>query len=478
MRSPYEEMRAVKSFQRQEGGLHAQVVGFLYKFRGENFFEVRGRRPAVTTAAPTNMRLSADGHVDAVHNDLTRWEGCLTMRYVARQPIFDRSQKVVGYELLYRRAATGPAGVTDGDQATFSVLYDALLTFGLHSTLQQARGWVNVTPAVLENGGHRVVSPDRVVLEILEDAELTPELVALIAAVRCEGYTVALDDFVVGGQHEPLLDLVDIVKLELPAIPAGALAAHVAMVRRPGLVVLVEKIETAEQFHEAMAAGADLFQGYFFARPQVLATRSSTSGTHAVLAVLARLNDPSADVTELVALVGTDVALAQKVLQSVNSGFVSLHQRVDSLHQAVVLLGAERLRQLVTLVLLSGATGKAPELGRQALIRAEMASELVVGAYGGPPRRAERNAAFTVGLMSALDAFTDLPLPEIAARLSLTDGLYDALVHHTGPCGRALNATLAYETDTADEGHYEATVMAYLTAVRRADERWAAMENP
>jgi len=397
------------------------------------------------------------------------------MRYVARHPIFDRSEAVVGYELLYRRHATGPAGVTDDDQATFSVLYDALVTFGLHSTVQQTRGWVNVTPEVLKRGGHLLVSPDRVVLEILEDADPTPELVNLLASVREEGYTVALDDFVLGGIHDCLLDLVDIVKLELPAIAPGGLAAVVAAVRRPGITVLVEKIETADELADAMAAGADLFQGFFFAKPQVMATHATPPSTHAVLAVLARLHDPEADLTELVTLVGTDIALAQKVLQSVNSGFVSLHQRVGSLHQAVVLLGAERLRQLVTLVMLAGAAGKPPELSRFALIRGEMTAELVVGANGKAPSRAERESAFTVGLMSTLDAFTDLPLAEIAARLSLTDRLYDGLVHHQGPCGRALAATLAYEADSAKEDVDDATVTAYLTAVRRADERWAAI---
>lgn len=397
------------------------------------------------------------------------------MRYVARQPIFDRSALVVGYELLYRRSASGPADVTDEDQATFSVLYDALVTFGLDSTLDQTRGWVNVTPEVLKQGGHRLVSPDRVVLEILEDAEPTPELVNLLAAVRGEGFTVALDDFVLGGSHDALLDLVDVVKLELPAIPPGRLAADVAAVRRPGMTILVEKIETADEYAEARAAGADLFQGFFFARPQVLATRASRSSTHAVLAVLARLHDPEASIEELTALVGTDVALAQKVLQSVNSGFASLQQRVSSLHQAVVLLGAERLRQLVTLVVLAGASGKPPELSRQALIRGEMASELVLGANGRPSSRAEREAAFTVGLMSTLDAFTDLPLAKIAARLSLSDLLYDGLVHHTGPCGQALHATLAYEADSAEQDQDNATVAAYLTAVHRADERWAAI---
>ncbi|HUX70499.1 MAG TPA: HDOD domain-containing protein [Cellulomonadaceae bacterium] len=398
----------------------------------------------------------------------------MALRYVARQPIFDRTLRVVGYELLYRTRPTGPASVTDDDVATFSVLYEALVDLGLESTVQQARAWVNVSPALLAGGGHRMIGADRVVLELLEGADRTPELADLVRTVRGEGYVVALDDFVVGDGRDLLVDLVDVVKLELPAVPPGRLSAHVAAVRRPGVTVLVEKVETVEQLTEAMAAGADLFQGFFFTRPQVLSTRSIPAGTHAVLAVLARLHDPTAEPADLTALVGTDVTLAQKVLQSVNSGFAALQHRVGSLHQAVVLLGSERLRQLVTLLVLAGATGKPPELSRQALIRAEMTSALLDIRSGGSSSRADRESAFTVGLMSTLDAFTDLPLAEVAARLSLDDRLYDALVHHVGPLGDALSATLDYEA-AADDDRDDAVVEAYLTAVRHADERWDAI---
>ena len=145
----------------------------------------------------------------------------MALRYVARQPIFDRALKVVGYELLYRTRPTGPATVTDDDVATFSVLYEALVDLGLESTVQQARAWVNVSSALLAGGGHRLIGADRVVLELLEGTTPTPELADLLRTVRGEGYVVALDDFVVGAGRDELLDLVDVVKLELPAIPAG-----------------------------------------------------------------------------------------------------------------------------------------------------------------------------------------------------------------------------------------------------------------
>jgi EAL and modified HD-GYP domain-containing signal transduction protein len=342
-------------------------------------------------------------------------------RYVARQAIFDRHMRVVGYELLFRARPLGPANITDDDSATFSVLYEALVELGLDSAVHGSKAWLNVTPGLLADGGHRLIDPQRVVLEILETAEPTPEVIALLRDLATDGYTVGPDEFVLDGRRDALLDIVPIVKLELPAVPPGQLAAHIAAVRRPGMTVLVEKVETAEQLQDALDGGADLFQGFFFTRPQVLTTKSIPASLHAVLAVLAGINDPDAELADLTALVGTDVTLAQKVLQAVNSGFVALHHRVDSLHQAVVLLGIEGLRQLVTLLVLARATGKPAELGRLALIRAEMTAELMSSRDGRVATRAEREAAFTVGLMSTLDAFTDTPLDEIAARLSLTE---------------------------------------------------------
>ena len=397
----------------------------------------------------------------------------MAARYVARQPIFDRSLGVVGYELLYRARPVGPADVTDDDGATFSVLYETLIELGLESAVRGSKAWINVTPGLLTDGGHRLIDPRRVVLEILETTEPTPEVIGLLRGLSADGYTLALDDFVLDTGRDELLDVAEIVKLDLPAIPPGQLAAHIAAVRRPGMTVLVEKVETVEQLNEALDGGADLFQGFFFTRPQVLTTQSIPASLHAVLTVLARLHNPDAELADLTALVGTDVTLAQKVLQAVNSGFAALQYRVDSMHQAVVLLGIEGLRQLATLLVLAEATGKPAELSRLALIRAEMTAELM-SSQSGKVTRAEREAAFTVGLMSTLDAFTDTPLDQIVARLSLTDELYDALVHRTGPLGRTLLTTLAYERDELDD---EAAEAAYVIAVRRADERWSAIDS-
>jgi EAL and modified HD-GYP domain-containing signal transduction protein len=235
-----------------------------------------------------------------------------------------------------------------------------------------------------------------------------------------------------------------VVKLELPAIAADDLEAQIAAVHRQGAAALVEKIETHQEHAQARGAGADLFQGYFFTRPQMLATRSASPSTVALLALLAKVNDPDVDLDELSRLVTTDVALAAKVIRSANSGFAGLRHRVDSVRQALVLIGLGRMRQLVTLLVLGRGTAKPAELFRQALVRAEMAAGLVDIGFGGTNGPAHRELAFTAGLLSTVDAFTDLPLPDVVRRLGLGEELRRALIDQEGTLGRVLAATLAY----------------------------------
>jgi EAL and modified HD-GYP domain-containing signal transduction protein len=396
--------------------------------------------------------------------------------YLARQPIFDRSDVVVGYELLYRSGdGHNRARVVDDVDATMDVIYRSVVELGLDTAVSAVPAWLNVTPELLRRQAHLVFTPGCVVLEVLESVMPDSDVLALLDEVAAQGYTIALDDFVVGRGRDELVSHADVVKLELPLIGIEDLAAQVAAVHRAGAVALVEKIETHEQHAGARAAGADLFQGYFFTKPQILATRSASPSTPALLALLAKVNDPEVDLDELARLVATDVALATKVIKSANSGFAGLRHRVDSVRQAVVLIGLQRMRQLVTLLVLGRATDKPAELFRQALVRAEMAAGLVDLGSEGARGPADRERAFTAGLLSTVDAFTDLPLPDVVQRLGLGDELRHALIDREGTLGRVLATTLAYEDDDV-AGHDPASISdVYTAAVRRSEERWGEL---
>ena len=396
--------------------------------------------------------------------------------YLARHPIFDRVDVVVGYELLYRSGnGHNRACVVDDVEATMDVIYRSVVELGLDTAVNAVPAWLNVTPEVLRRQAHQVFTPDSVVLEILESVMPDPDVLALLDEIAAQGYTIALDDFTVGSGRDELVPHARVVKLELPAIAPEDLQDQVAAVHAKGAMALVEKIETHEQHARARDAGADLFQGYFFTKPQILATRSASPSTPALLALLAKVNDPEVDIDELSRLVATDVALASKVIHSANSGFAGLRHRVDSVRQAVMLIGLYRMRQLVTLLVLGRATNKPAELFRQALIRAEMAAGLVDLGFEGVHGAVNRESAFTAGLLSTVDAFTDLPLPDVVQYLGLGDELRHALVDREGALGRVLATTLAYEDDDLD-GHDSSSISeVYAAAVRRADERWAEL---
>lgn len=396
--------------------------------------------------------------------------------HLARHPIFDRAGVVVGYELLYRSGdGLNRAHVVDDVAATMDVIYRSVVELGLDAAVSAVPAWLNVTPEVLRRQAHLMFPPGSVVLELLESVRPDDDVLALLDEVVAQGYTIALDDFVVGTGRDGLLPHARVVKLELPAIAPHELDGQVAAVHARGAVALVEKIETHEQHACARAAGADLFQGYFFTKPQMLATRSASPSTPALLALLATVNDPAVDLDELSRLVATDVALATKVIQTANSGFAGLRHRVDSVRQAVVLVGLDRMRQLVALLVLARATDKPAELFRQALVRAEMAAGLVDVGHEGAQGPADRELAFTAGLLSTVDAFTDLPLPEAVRHLGLGDGLRHALVDREGVLGRVLATTLAYEDDDPAGLGPASLSEVYTAAVRRADERWGEL---
>ena len=401
--------------------------------------------------------------------------GDVEAHYLARHPIFDRAGVVVGYELLYRSGdAHNRADVVDDVQATMDVIYRSVVELGLEATVSAVPAWLNVTAEVLRRQAHQVFAPGSVVLEILESVRADDDVLELLDEVAAQGYTIALDDFVCGTGRDELVAHAAVVKLELPAIAPDDLAAQVAEVHRRGATALVEKIETHEQHALARAAGADLFQGYFFTKPQILATRSASPSTPALLALLAKVNDPDVELEDLSRLVTTDVALATKVIQGANSGFAGLRHRVDSVRQAVVLIGLNRMRQLVD----AARDGPGHRQARGAVPAGARprgdggrpgGSRLGRGAGArGPRPGVHRGPALDRGRVHGPAAARGGP------RLGLGDELRDALIDRAGILGRVLAAALAYEDDDV-AGHDPASISeVYAAAVRRADERWGS----
>lgn len=362
--------------------------------------------------------------------------------FVGRQAILDRQQRTVGYELLFRaavedRAVTGDA---DGTALTAQVVLNAFLEIGLDNVVGDKLAFINATREFLCGAPKLGLPPGRIVIEVLEDITPDAEVLSCVGCLRTAGYKVALDDFVFHEGLAPLVDLADIIKIDLSRLSEAEVGEHVERLRRPGVHLLAERVETLEQFEWCRRLGFDYFQGFFFEKPSVVQGGRRTSNQMTALRLLALLEDPQTPLDEIERAISLDPTLGYRLVRVINSAAFSLRRQVDSLREALVLLGLRRVHAWVALMVLAGLSRKPPALLETALNRARMCEHL--GSRIDPPRAP---SYFTVGLFSALDAMLDTPLPQVLAELPLSADVVDALLHGGGTMGRVLASVIAYE---------------------------------
>lgn len=361
---------------------------------------------------------------------------------VGRQPVFDDELRVFGYELLFR----GPRDAdSTGEAMTADVLVRAGLDLGLKTLVGAKLAFVNATRPFLVGEREVLLPPSQTVVEVLEDIAHDPHVIDGCRRLAGEGYTLALDDYVWVEGDEEMLALVDIVKLDVLAIPTTELDFQVERCASRGAQLLAEKVESPEQFERCRELGFDLFQGYLLSRPEVVEGRTLGPSRAHCLQILDKLSDPEAAPSDIERIVETDAGLSQRFLRAAGAGAArGFRREVSSIREGVVLVGEERLRSWVTLMMLSDSAPPSAEALSIAMCRARMCELLV--ALIAP---AKQHSGFTVGLVSALDALLGAPLPDIVAHLSLADELVAALLAHEGTLGRVLVDVFDWETGGA-----------------------------
>jgi c-di-GMP phosphodiesterase len=366
--------------------------------------------------------------------------------FVARQPIFNSDLEVVGYELLFREQHTSSAVVASPEGATASVVLNAFTEIGLDRIVGDRTAWINVSREFVLSDLAQTVPSGLVRLELLEDQLLDERLIEALHGLSGDGYRIALDDFTYSSDAEPLLGLVDVVKLDVMALGRDGLREHVALLKRHGVTLLAEKVETQDDYAFCVEVGCELFQGYFFCRPELLRDRGIVASRLSLLEVIAALQDPSVDLAQLERLIVRDVALSFRLLRYINSAFFGLRCEVSSIRQALALLGVQNLRRWATLSVFASIDDKPPELTVTALIRGrfcELAGEqLQLDAVQGE--------LFTLGMFSVIDALMDAPIEDVLASIPFPRDMRDALIAHDGDKGRLLTAVTALEAGDFD----------------------------
>jgi len=346
--------------------------------------------------------------------------------YVSRQPIFDRSQTVIGYELLYRPGLTDSHHGTDGTEACLAVILNTFLFPGERIVAPPGKVFIKVTRELLLNGVAKTLPSQPTVLEILEGIEPDEELLDVCREVKEAGYTLALDDYTIGNELQaPLLDLADIVKVDFmknTREDSGALFQKLANSHRK---LLAEKVETPDDFTTAITMGYAFFQGSFFSKPVIVHGWDIPRYKRNYMKILRELSRKELDLHILERIIKQDVTLCYALLKYINSAYFGLRDEVTSLLRAVVLLGETEVRRWASLVLFTlMGTDKPPEVVVRSLTRARMCELLAedVGLKGS------ECDLFLMGLFSMLDVLIGRPLDEILEGLNLTKGVTEALL--------------------------------------------------
>ena len=360
--------------------------------------------------------------------------------FIGRQAIYDRNMQACAYELLYREGETLTAPRMDGDQATSRVLLNTFTEIGLERIVGDKPAFVNLTRSFFIDQPPIPFDKSRVVLEILEDIKVDEQLIKVIKSLNAQRYCLALDDYRFEPKWDVILPCIDIIKVEVPVLNFDRIENQLEKLRHYNLKLLAEKVENRKEFRHLHQLGFDYFQGYFFSRPQIVSGARIGENQLVILRLLARINDPEVDIGELEKLLSMDPGLSYKILRFINSAALSLPRKIDSINQAVIYLGLQRIRAWASLIALSRIENKPQELFNKSLIRAHMCARLVEETH---PEN--RETAFTTGLLSILDLLLDRTLTEILTELPLSTEAKRVLLQHTGVTGQALSCTLAYE---------------------------------
>jgi c-di-GMP phosphodiesterase len=358
--------------------------------------------------------------------------------FLGRQPILDRSQALVAYELLFRNAAVGPANVTNDLSATASVIAHAS-QLGMEKVIGDSLGYLNVDAAVLMSDIFQFLPREKVVLEIVETMKATPEILERIRQLVQEGFRFALDDVITDNDDvKQLLPLVEIIKFDLRDMPLSALLKLAPQFKRLDKKLLAEKVESLEQFQICLDLGFDYFQGYYFAKPVILSGKKLSPSQMAVMQLMTLLSS-DADSIEIERTIKKDISLCFNMLRLVNTPAVGARHRIDSISQALLVLGRNQLQRWLQIMLYAEPCKKGQSMTPLLTLAATRGKLLeLIAQHIEPRNRSMADIAFTVGIMSLMDTLFSIPMEEILEQISVVEAVSEALLHRHGHYGDLL----------------------------------------
>lgn len=368
--------------------------------------------------------------------------------YIARQPILNENQELIAYELLFRDGVDNSFPDINPDQATSNILTNNHLTLGVEEVTGDLPAYINFHSDALIKHFPSFLDPKKVVIEILEDVPVSSALLSACKTLKSKGYKLALDDHDFDPKWKVFFPYVDMIKIDVLAFSIIEISRFVRELEGFNITLIAEKVETAEQFKKLKLLGFDLYQGYFFARPEMLKQKKLTTTKHHILELISQSSQQNLDFDAMSETFASDPSLTYKLLRFINSPSYGCGQKITSLKHALIYIGDMELKKFIALLALADlSNGKPSEIMTMSLVRAKFCEQLSTHLRNNenPPK------AFLTGILSLIDGILDHNLLDVLNMLPIHPDIKCALLDKNNYLAQYLELSLTIELGNWDE---------------------------
>lgn len=350
---------------------------------------------------------------------------------LARQAIYNVDNSINGFELLFRHEAFLSAMDVGEDLATNQVLVNYWTSFSEDITNHETPIFINVSESFLLSDYFLPINNLYVVIELLERIEVTDKLINSIKTWKQKGFRFALDDYDLSEQWDPILPLVDYIKIDVLNLSWEQVTTLKTSLSSYNFIWVAEKIETAEMFQRCKNLGFTLFQGYYLAEPKKILGSIIRPSTLVLTEIIQKTNEKNSTISEITTLVTRDPKLSVQLLKLINSSLFTLPREIHNLKEAITFLGIDILKKWAMMIAFVSDAAAPLEACRIVLTRAK-AIELLTIENGS---KHSADTAFLAGLLSGIDVLLQLEPQIFISQLKLSPVIQEAVLKEQGEIG-------------------------------------------